>query len=156
MGSFSYQIRNTLSNLLKQTIPEVNFRFIFVNKNTIGSLFKWKESLPTQLCSNVVYLYQCPDCMSRYVGSTLRSLKIRISEHRGVSYRSNMKITNPSYSRIRDHAIECKHPISEQGFTIKYKAKNTFDLRIAESLTIIKEKPTLNCNELATRLLIFS
>ena len=156
MGNFSYQIRNTMSTLLKQTIPDVNFRFIFVNKNTIGSLFKWKESIPAQLCSNVVYLYNCPDCTSRYVGSTLRSLKIRIFEHKGVSCRTNMKITNPSYSKIRDHANECKHPISEQGFTIKYRAKNTFDLRIAESLLIIKEKPTLNCTELATRLMIFS
>ena len=156
MGNFSYQLRNTVSNLLKQTIPDVNFRFIFTNRNTIGSLFKCKDTLPTHLCSNVVYSYQCSDCMSRYVGSTSRNLKIRICEHKGVSYRSNMNITNPSYSRIRDHANECKHPISELGFTIKYRAKNTSDLRIAESLMIIKEKPVLNCTELATRLMIFS
>ena len=67
-----------------------------------------------------------------------------------------MNITNPSYSRIRDHANECKHPINELGFTIKNRAKNTSDLRIAESLVIIKEKPVLNCTELATRLMIFS
>ena len=46
MGSFSYHVRNTVSNLLKQTIPDVNFRFIFVNRNTIVSLFKCKDSLP--------------------------------------------------------------------------------------------------------------
>ena len=156
MGQFSYQLRNTISSLLKKTIPDVNFRFIFVNRKTIGSLFKSKESLPGLLCSKVVYKYQCPDCMSRYVGSTCRNLKIRISEHKGVSYRTGMNITKPSFSKIREHSLECKHAISEQGFSIKYRANNISDLRIAESLTIMKEKPELNGTELATRLLIFS
>ena len=94
--------------------------------------------------------------MSRYFGSTYRNLKIRISEHRGVSYRTNASITKPSFSKIREHAIECNHPISEQGFVIRYRAKNTSDLRIAESLSIIKEKPGLNGTEFATKLLIFN
>ena len=155
-GEFSYHVRNTLANLLKKTIPDVNFRFIFVNNNTIGSMFKCKDAVPTHLCSRIVYRYQCPDCTSRYLGSTYRNLKIRISEHKGVSYRTNANITKPSFSKIRDHAIECNHPIREQGFVIKYKAKNTSDLRIAESLCIIKEKPELNGTESATKLLIFN
>ena len=128
MGQFSYQLRNTLSGLLKKTIPDVDFRFIFVNKRTIGSLFITKDSLPGHLCLGVVYKYQCTDCMTSYIGSTCRNLKIRISEHKGVSYRTNMNITKPSFSRIRDHAVECKHPIREQGSTIRYKARNAFDL----------------------------
>ena len=155
-GEYSYHVRKTLANLLKKTIPDVNFRFIFVNNNTIGSMFKCKDSIPTHLCSKVVYRYQCPDCMSRYFGSTYRNLKIRISEHKGVSYRTNANITKPSFSKIRDHATECNHPINEQGFSIKYRAKNTMDLRIAESLCIIKEKPELNGTEFATKLLIFN
>ena len=134
----------------------MNFRFIFVNRNTIGSLFKCKDSIPTHLCSRVVYGYKCPDCMSRYIGSTSRNLKIRISEHRGVSYRTNANITHPSFSKIRDHALECNHPIREQGFDIKYRVKYTSDLRIAESLCIMKEKPDLNGTEFARRLLVFS
>ena len=67
-----------------------------------------------------------------------------------------MNITKPSFSKIREHALECKHPINEQAFIIKYRVKNAFDLRIAESLNIMKDKPTLNGTELATRLLVFS
>ena len=94
--------------------------------------------------------------MSSYIGSTCRNLQIRISEHKGISYRTNMNITKPSFSRIRDHALECKHPISEQGFVIRYRAKNAADLRIAECLSVMKERPELNGTELAARLLIFS
>ena len=156
LGHFSYQLRNNLSNLLKKHVPDVNFRFIFVNRNTIGSLFKTKDPIPVPLCSNVVYSFTCPDCMSRYVGSTSRNLKIRIAEHKGVSYRTNSLITKPSFSMIREHSVKHNHEIREQDFSIKYRAKCTLDLRIAESLAIMKEKPDLNATELATRLLIFS
>ena len=37
MGQFSYQLCNTMSIILKKTIPDVNFRFIFVNRK-IGTL----------------------------------------------------------------------------------------------------------------------
>ena len=156
LGHFSYQLRNTMSNLLKMYFPNVNFRFIFVNRNTIGSLFRVKDPMPIALCSNVVYLFKCPDCTSRYIGSTSRNLKIRISEHIGISYRTNAQITRPSFSRIREHAISCNHSINEQDFSIKFRAKCLSDLRIAESLMIMKEKPDINGTELATRLLIFS
>ena len=156
LGHFSYQLRNTMSHLLSKHIPDVNFRFIFVNRNTIGSYFKYKDSIPTSLCSNIVYCFKCPDCTSRYVGSTCRNLKIRIAEHRGVSYRTDTYITHPSFSKIREHALIHNHPIREQDFSIKYRALCNSDLRIAESLIIMKEKPDLNGTELATRLLIFA
>ena len=156
MGHFSYQVRNDLSVLLRKYLPDVQFRFIFINKNTIGSLFKFKDSIPTHLCSKVVYCFCCPDCKSRYVGSTFRNLKIRIAEHRGVSYRTNTQITHPSFSRIREHALSCNHKINEQDFSIMFRASCNSDLRIAESLFIMKDKPELNSTELATRLLIFT
>ena len=156
LGHFSYELRNTMSNLLKKHFPDVNFRFIFVNRNTIGSLFRVKDPMPIALCSNVVYCFKCPDCTSRYIGSTSRNLKIRISEHIGISYRTNTQITRPSYSRIREHAVSCNHSINEQDFSIKFRAKCSSDLRIAESLMIMKEKPDINGTEVATRLLIFS
>ena len=155
-GHFSYQLRNTLSSLLRKHIPNVNYKFIFVNRNTIGSLFKVKDSVPDFLCSNVVYRFSCPDCQSWYIGSTSRNLKIRISEHRGISYRTNTNITHPSFSKIREHSRKYKHDINEQDFNIVYRAKYTTDLRIAESLMIMKEKPSINGNELATRLMIMS
>ena len=145
-----------MSSLLRKQIPNINFRFIFVNKCTIGSFFRYKDHIPTLLCSNIVYLFECPDCMSRYIGSTCRNLKIRIAEHRGVSYRSGTRMTCPSFSKIREHSLDCDHRFNEDDFSILYRAKSSSDLRIAESLYIMKDKPELNGNELATRLLIFT
>ena len=74
----------------------------------------------------------------------------------GVSYRTGSPITNPSFSRIREHANKYKHSIREQDFTIKYSATTSSELHTAESLVIWKEKPDINATESATRLLVFS
>ena len=155
LGHFSYELRNTMSTILKKHFPNVNFKFIFVNRNTIGSLFRVKDPLPIALCSNIVYCFRCHDCMSCYYGSTSRNLKIRIAEHKGISYRTGTPITKPSFSKIREHAIACNHSINEEDFSIKYRAKCASDLRIAESLVIMKQKPELNGTEIATKLLLF-
>ena len=82
-GHQSYNIRKSLTELLHKYFPEFTFRIIFVNSFTIGSFLKYKDRLPDHLCSDIVYLFECPDCKARYIGSTCRNLKIRISEHKG-------------------------------------------------------------------------
>ncbi len=42
-----------------------------------------------------------------YIGSTSRNLKIRISEHRGLSYRTNKQLLKPSFSTISLESIRC-------------------------------------------------
>lgn len=89
------------------------------------------------------------------MGSTCHNLKIRICEHRRVSYRTNADMTKPCFSKIIELALECNHPISKEGFVIRYRTRCASDLKFAESLSIIKEKPELNGTEVAARLLIF-
>ena len=74
----------------------------------------------------------------------------------GVSYRTGTRITHPSFSRIREHALSCKHEINDEDFNILFKAKCNSELRIAESLFIMRHKPELNGTEVATKLLNFS
>ena len=151
-GHQSYLLRNSLQRLLQQYFPDVCFRFVFVNNFTIGSFFKYKEKLPDLLCSNIVYTYVCPDCNARYIGSTCRNLKIRMSEHKGVSFRTNSVIVNPGASMIRNHAREFDHAIKEHNFKIMHMSRNRQDLRIAESLFIHKYNPNLNSNESSAKL----
>ena len=152
LGYFSYQLRNTMLNLLRKHFPNVNFRFILWI-GALGSLFRVKDPVPITLCSSIVYCFKCSDCTSRYMDW---NLKIRIVEHRGISYRTDTPITRPGFSRIREHALSCNHSINEQDFSIKFRANCLPDLRIAESLMIMKQKPDINGTALATRLMIFS
>ncbi len=54
---------------------------------------------------------------------------------------------NPSYSKIREHSHTLDHMYNETDFKILYKARNDSELRVAESLFIHKNRPSLNSNE---------
>ena len=70
---------------------------------------------------------------------------MRISEHRGRSYRTNTLLKTPTKSSIREHALKCKQGISDGEFTIlAQEGASEINLRILESLFIIRERPSLN------------
>ena len=105
-GHISYCIRKEFFTLLHNDIPNVTFRFIFVNTNTIGSIFRYKDRLSDLLCSNIVYGFNCPSCKAGCVGSTSRNLKLRMCELKSISYRTSRHISNPSFAVIRNHSRE--------------------------------------------------
>ena len=115
------------------------------NPVTIRSLFKFKDSLNPLMTSGVVYKFDCPRCSrGTYVGSTLRLLKVRIDCHNGVSYRTGVKLNNPEFSNIRDHAKKCKYNIQYKDFKILGRAPNHQMLTILEALFIKRAVPHLN------------
>ena len=145
-GLSSYEIRKKLNKVLKHCYPKTVFRFIFTNSNTINSLFRHKESPPSNLISNIVYQFKCPRCDSRYVGQTQRNLLLRFAEHSGISARTNRPLTNPSASAVRNHSELMAHPFDDTNFTILHKSRNFLDLPLLESLYIYHTKPQLNCD----------
>ena len=119
---------------------------IFINRDVIGSLFQFKDALPTGLKSSVIYYYRCPKVVGcgSYVGSTIRPLYKRILEHDGRSFRTNELVSKPTHSEIRNHSLKCKCPIQQDNFTIVGSAKDEISLRMLETLFIKKLKPNLN------------
>ena len=53
---------------------------------------------------------------SEYVGSTARTLGCRISEHKGVSYRTGARLSQPSHSAVRAHSEQCDVRIRDENF----------------------------------------
>ena len=64
-----------MQNVLMNLVPSVKFVFILSNTRTIGSLFKFKDTLPKESRSCVIYKYVCSQCEAMYVGSTIRTLR---------------------------------------------------------------------------------
>ena len=143
-----------MKKLFNEFYPQVSFRFIFTNSHTIGSFFKLKDRIADPLCSNIIYQFGCSGCKSRYIGSSSRNLKIRIAEHRGISFRTNSPLSRPSMSEIREHAMDSDHSFNDSNFKILFKARNCFDLRLLESLCIFYLKPELNAYDSAVKLMI--
>ena len=145
LGQLSFAIRKELNSILKDSYPHINFRFVFKNKFTIGSVLRNVETLPCLLRSCVVYEYTCSSCNVRYVGSTIRSLQHRVFEHQGRSYRGNhVFLSSPSYSAIREHCHSSDHPLCAKDFSILASAPNRSDLLTLESLFIMTRQPQLN------------
>ena len=75
MGKLSFEIRKSMKEILKDAYPQIKFNFVFTNNISIGNFLKKISNPNPDLCSNVVYLFKCPSCPARYVGSTSRWLK---------------------------------------------------------------------------------
>ena len=108
----SSNMKRELTEILSNLYPYVKFHFIFKNPLTIGSLFKFKDTLPELMRSSTVYMFSCPKCnLGKYIGNTSRLLKVRINCHMGVSHRTGSTLSKKEFSAIRNHSISCKHHI---------------------------------------------
>ena len=116
-------------SLVRRFYPHVNLKFIFRNSFTIGSLFCFKDRLPLMFRTSVIYQYSCGQCSSSYIGQTVKQLKVRISQHKGRSFRTNNLLTCPENSKILEHSLNSGHSIHEHNIKILDNPHN-FDLRI--------------------------
>ena len=84
-GTHSENLKFELERIINKYIGCVKINVIFINRDVIGSLFQFKDALPTGLKSSVIYYYRCPKVVGcgSYVGSTIRPLYKRILEHNG-------------------------------------------------------------------------
>ena len=143
-GVQSEQLKKDLFVLICKFFPNLNIKIILVNKFTIGSLFNYKEKLNDCMRSNVIYKFSCANCASDYIGMTSRNLFIRICEHAGISFRTNLVLSQPPYSAVREHARSCNNIPNQDHFKIIDSSNNSLDLKLLESLHIQKLKPSLN------------
>ena len=143
--NYSAQMKRELIKELSKLYMYVDFKFVFKNPLTIGSLFSFKDALPETMRSCLVYRFTCPKCnFGTYVGCTKRLLKVRVDSHRGVSYRTGCNISNKENSAIRSHTNRCRHNIQYDDFKILSQAANQHSLPFLESLYIKHLAPNLN------------
>ena len=138
-------MKRELTSILSRFYPYVDFKIVFKNPLTIGSLFSFKDSLPESMRSNVIYKFNCPKCnFGSYIGCTKRLLKVRIDSHMGVSHRTGCELKTKDFSAIRAHCNSCKYKMLPTDFKIVAQTPNSQHLPILESLYIKQLSPALN------------
>ena len=147
------EVRTEIVKIVTKFYPQLNLRLIFKNSFSINSFFQFKDSIPTMIQSNVVYLYSCAQCSATYCGETSRHLQTRICEHRGVSSRTGQLLSKTN-SNIFNHFLESGHPVNSNSFKIIQKCKPG-STKIHESILIHKNSPSLNSKESSMPLAIF-
>jgi hypothetical protein len=103
IGWYSQTLKKKLLKLFDQHFPQVCVKVIFTPVLKLENFLRFKDKIPRCSESSLVYKYNCGCCNASYVGQTTRHLLVRIAEHKGISFRTNMKITNPGQSMIREH-----------------------------------------------------
>ena len=157
IGKQSLLLKKQLQQIIKEQIPFCQVNIVFSSKNKLGSFFSFKDRVPKNLKSRVLYKYTCSNCNITYIGKSMRHFQVRFSEHLGIS-----KLTNKPYSynsktatTIRDHIHNNEHCGTSECFKIIGSAKNDYHLKIKESLNIMREKPELNKTVVSFPLYLF-
>ena len=108
-------------------------------------ILPFKDKLPVSLQSGIVYYYNCPKWQVGYLGSSIKALKTRYSQHAGISDRKGRDLAGKQQSSIREHSSDCHQDrIRLQDSKVLDLCSNVSDLRILESILIHRLRPRLN------------
>ena len=86
LGEILLQTRTKLRKSFKGLLNSCKLQIVFKSQRKLSNVFCFKDCLPFDLVSGVVYKYTCGRCNSTYYGETDRHLKVRSGEHIGVSH----------------------------------------------------------------------
>ena len=120
----------------------------------MSNFFKFKDRIPESLQSHLVYKIQCAECNLCYIGLLERHFKVRSYDHMGLSILTNKPIKGVD-TAMKTHWRSKNHHIIMDSISVIDRDKNSFHLRIKESLLIKRDQPILNNNVYSTPLYLF-
>ena len=129
-------------------------QIVFKNKTRSGNNFHFKDRIPKDLTSGVVYIFQCGLYNENYYGECVKHLNVRIGKHIGISPITKKQI-KPKSSSVADHLLFCNHSVSHD-FGILTCDNKKFLQELKESLLITRNKPSLNRNIPLSLLYLFN
>ena len=155
LGTMSSNLKKKLKNCLEKSLPQCQLRVILKSTNRLSSLFRFKDVIPKEMRSNLVYKFPCSNCNVTYYGKTERHLKVRSGEHLGISHLTGKRV-GCKPSAVSEHLLLHDHNSDFNDFTILCQDYNSFRLLIKESLLISRDAPILNKNIASVPLLLFN
>ena len=84
-GVISLQTRTKLQQAIKGVLNCCKLEIAFKCQTKLSNSFQFKDPIPKDLISGVVYKFQCGLCNRSYYGKSIRHLDIRSGEHRCVT-----------------------------------------------------------------------
>ena len=155
LGVISLQTRTKLQQALKGVLNCCKLEIAFKCQTKLSNSFRFKDPIPRDLISGVVYKFQCGPCNESYYGKSTRHLDIRSGKHIDVSPLTGKKVKPINNSAVRDHLLYCNYLPSFDNFSILSHENKKFLLEIKKSLLIMRDKPSLNRNISSAPLYLF-
>lgn len=158
LGKASLEMKSRITHMFKDLLPSVKVNVILSSKYRLSSVFKFKDKIPDDLRSHILYKFSCTSCNAKYIGETTRHLKVRLSEHLALSYLTerNTKPDTTVSTPVTKHCHGTNAHLNDpSSFKIVGQGQNEFCLRVKESLLIHKDQPSLNKDDDSTPLYLF-
>jgi putative heme iron utilization protein len=143
LGSISSITEKRVRSLFQNMIPWGEIKIVYKTQCRISQLFRFKDAIPKDLMSHLIYYFKCTSCNAEYIGETERHAKVRWCEHLGLSCFTDKPIVGIQ-TAIRNHIIENKCNSTIDDFKIIGNAENHNLLLIKESLFVKHYKTFLN------------
>ena len=147
-------IYEKMKSQLSTFYPHLDFRFSYKNTFTIASHFRFKDTIPIECRSGVIYEFNCDCRCASYIGATHKKLKVRVDQHLGISHRTGRQLTTIMDSQPRNHCHTHDHTFNRNQFKIIDSCQYPSDLPILESLYISAKTPNLNNQRIAAPLYV--
>ena len=137
----SHHIKNKLSKLWKDFCKEKLCQVtLLFNSFKIKNYFSYKDPIPDDLKSFLVYKFTCASCSSSYIGETCHYFKTRIEKH-------IKKDSKSHYFKPLHSMATCFDSYYSLCFKIIDKANSKINLKIKEVLHIKWRKPNVNAQQ---------
>ena len=102
---------------------------MFKNKTRLGKKVHFKDRIPQNLTSGVVYKFESGLCNEAYYGECVRYLNVRFVEDISISPLTKKQVKQPKNSFVADYLLFCNHSASHDDFKI-LKCENKVFTRI--------------------------
>ena len=155
LGTMSSNLKRKLQTSIRNSLPQCNIKVILKSTKRLSALFRFKDVIPKELRSHLVYKFSCSSCNATYYGKTECHLNVRSGEHIGLSPLTGNRVACKP-SAISDHLLLHEHNNSSfNDFSILCCENNAFKLSLRESILIKRDSPELNRNVSSMPLLLF-
>ena len=112
------------TNMFTSSNIQVSHTFTMIGL-VVESTLKFKDQVPKDLTSVVVYKFHCRLCNESYYGECMRRLNVRTGEHISISPLTRKQV-KPKNSYIADHLLLCNYSASYDDFSILTRKEKSF------------------------------
>ena len=92
LGTLSSNLKRKLRTCFKNSLPQCNIKIILKSTNRLSPLFCFKDVIPKELQSHLVYKFSCGNCDVTNYTKTEHHLNVRSSEHIGISHLTGKRV----------------------------------------------------------------
>ena len=122
----SSNLKRKLQTSIRNSLPQCNIKVILKSTNQLSSLFRFKDIIPEELRSHLVYKFLCSSCSATYYGKKERHLNVGSDEHIGLSPLTGNRVACKPSARS-DHLLLHEHNNSSfNNFSIFCCENNAF------------------------------